>query len=71
VYRSERVLAVRVPAQRRLSALFAWYCGHPDALPAGFRRRADAFGLRRSVADYIAGMTDRFLEHDHQRRLGA
>ena len=71
VYRSERVLEVRVPAQRRLSSLFAWYCDHPDALPSGFRRRADALGLRRSVADYIAGMTDRFLEHDHRRRLGA
>ena len=71
VYRSERVLEVRVPAQRRLSSLFAWYCDHPDALPSGFRRRADALGLRRSVADYIAGMTDRFLEHDHHRRLGA
>ena len=71
VYRSERVLVVRVPAQRRLAGLFAWYCDHPEALPAGFRRRADEFGLRRSVADYIAGMTDRFLEHDHARRLGA
>jgi dGTPase len=70
VYRSEQVLAVRVPAQHRLSSLFDWYCGHADALPAGFRRRAEEFGLRRSVADYIAGMTDRFLEHDHARRLG-
>jgi dGTPase len=71
VYRSDRVLAVRIPAQQRLAGLFEWYCGHPDALPTRFRRRADAFGLRRSVADYIAGMTDRFLEHDHARRLGA
>jgi dGTPase len=71
VYRSERVLDVRLPAQRRLSSLFAWYCENPDALPAGFRRRAGEFGLRRSVADYIAGMTDRFLEHDHDHRLGA
>jgi dGTPase len=70
VYRSDRVLAVRIPAQRRLAGLFEWYGGHPDALPASFRRRADEFGLRRSVADYIAGMTDRFLEHDHARRLG-
>jgi dGTPase len=69
VYRSERVLAVRIPAQRRLSSLFDWYCGNAAALPPRFRRRADEFGLRRSVADYIAGMTDRFLEHDHDRRL--
>ncbi|MFM8892895.1 MAG: hypothetical protein ACKOTB_15005 [Planctomycetia bacterium] len=26
--------------------------------------------MRRSVADYIAGMTDRFLERDHERRVG-
>ena len=70
VYRSLRVLAVRVPAQERLTRLFDWYCGHPDDLPAGFRQRAESFGVRRSVADYIAGMTDRFLELDHDRRLG-
>jgi len=69
VYRSDRVLAVRVPAQRKLTALFEWYCGHPHQLPAAFRRRADGVGIRRSVADYIAGMTDRYLELDHDRRL--
>lgn len=70
VYRCPRVLAVRVPAQERLTRLFDWYCGHPTELPAGFRQRAESFGVRRSVADYIAGMTDRFLELDHDRRLG-
>ena len=64
------MLAVRVPAQERLARLFEWYCGHPTELPAGFRHRAEDFGVRRSVADYIAGMTDRFLELDHDRRLG-
>ncbi|MEI7863227.1 MAG: hypothetical protein WCJ21_11375, partial [Planctomycetota bacterium] len=41
-----------------------------EELPPGFRGRADLFGARRSVADYIAGMTDRYLEWDHRRRLG-
>jgi len=70
VYRCPRVLEVRVPAQGRLTRLFEWYCAHPTELPASFRQRAEAFGVRRSVADYIAGMTDRFLELDHDRRLG-
>ena len=69
VYRSGRVLEVRVPAQRKLTELFEWYAAHPDDLPAGYRHRAETLGLRRSVADYIAGMTDRFLDFDHQRRL--
>jgi dGTPase len=70
VYRSERVLAVRVPAQRKLTRLFEWYCLHPDEMPPGFRGRAEQFGVRRSVADYIAGMTDRFLDRDHDLRIG-
>ena len=70
VYRSDRVLAVRDPAQQKLAELFRWYVAHSDALPEGYRRRADAFGVSRSVGDYLAGMTDRFLETDHARRLG-
>jgi dGTPase len=70
VYRSDHVLAIRLPAQRRLTQLFEWYCGHPDEMPPGFRARAATAGVRRSVADYIAGMTDRFLDRDCDRRLG-
>ena len=32
----------------------------PSCCPSDFRRRADAAGLRRTVGDYLAGMTDRF-----------
>ncbi|HBB74569.1 MAG TPA: hypothetical protein DC048_08985 [Planctomycetaceae bacterium] len=70
VYRSRSVLAVRQPAQARLAALFGWYCDRPEALPAGYRDRAARFGVRRSVCDYIAGMTDRYLERDHADRIG-
>jgi len=70
VYRSGRVMEVRTPAQEKLTRLFHWYVEHPDEMPAGFRARAGRWGVPRSVADYIAGMTDRYLEWDHQRRLG-
>jgi len=63
------VLAVRVPAQRKLTRLFDWYCLRPQELPASFRGRSERFGVRRSVADYIAGMTDRFLDRDHDLRI--
>ena len=69
VYRSDRVLEMRVPAQQKLTELFEWYAARPDELPAGYRHRAATFGVRRSAADYIAGMTDRYLEVDHRRRL--
>ena len=70
VYRSDRVLEIRAVAQARLASLFGWYCDHPQALPARFRERATVFGTRRSVADYVAGMTDRYLERDCEARLG-
>ena len=70
VYRSDRVMTVRTAAQEKLTRLFHWYCGHPDEMPPGFRGRCGEFGVPRSVADYIAGMTDRYLEWDHARRLG-
>ncbi|MBU6221496.1 MAG: dNTP triphosphohydrolase [Planctomycetes bacterium] len=69
VYRSDRVMSVRAVAQQRLSDLFHWYVAHPDDLPARYRARAAECGVARSTADYIAGMTDRFLEWDHGRRL--
>jgi len=69
VYRSDRVLKMRVPAQQKLTELFEWYAARPDELPAGYRHRAATFGVGRSAADYIAGMTDRYLEVDHRRRL--
>ena len=69
VYRSDRVMKVRAVAQEKLSQLFLWYVAHPDELPARFRARSADCGVRRSTADYIAGMTDRFLEWDHGRRL--
>jgi dGTPase len=69
VYRSDRVMSVRAVAQQRLSDLFHWYVAHPDDLPARYRARAADCGVPRSTADYIAGMTDRFLEWDHGRRL--
>ena len=69
VYRSDLVMTVRAAVQAKLTRLFQWYCDHPDAMPPSFRERLAQCGVPRSVADYIAGMTDRYLEWDHDRRL--
>jgi len=34
------------------------------------RTECDAAGTARQVADYIAGMTDRFAAHEHERLTG-
>jgi dGTPase len=70
VYRSPRVMEVRQRAQQQLRDLFSWYCQRPEEMPPRYRQRVDSVGLKRSVADYLAGMTDRYLNRDGQRRLG-
>lgn len=67
VYRHPRVMDVRRAAQAKLAEMFAAYERRPDLLPEGFRRRADEVGLRRTIGDYLAGMTDRFALAQYDR----
>ena len=50
--------------------LFAAYTGQPALLPKRYQRRIDGVGLERVVCDYVAGMTDRFCQQEHQRIRG-
>ncbi len=47
-------------AQDMLQALFQYYQGNPDELPADFQSIRLEEGVDRAVCDYIAGMTDPF-----------
>jgi dGTPase len=67
LYRHYRVNRVFHTARRMLAELFAFYTAHPDSLPPEHAARADGAGLHRAVADYIAGMTDRFAIEEYQR----
>ncbi len=60
-YRSARVLAVMNDGAARIRRLFAAWCADPSPLPERFRARFSTDGVERTVCDYIAGMTDRFL----------
>jgi dGTPase len=67
VYRHPRLLAVRQQAQSRLQVMFAGYLRRPELLPSQFQSRAESHGLPRSVGEYLAGMTDRFCDHQFVR----
>ncbi len=62
VYRHPRLVTMRTRAQYRLKTLFAMLVDQEKLLPPKFRKRAKSQGIQRSVADYLAGMTDRFCE---------
>lgn len=66
VYRHPSVLGPRQEAQQWLKQMFARLVADPSQLPPAFRRRAETIGVARSVADYLAGMTDRYAQQQFQ-----
>jgi dGTPase len=60
VYRHPDLVRARESAQALLLKLVGKYERDPEQLPESFRQRSDTVGLRRSVVDYVAGMTDRY-----------
>ena len=54
-----------------LSTMFAGYLAHHELLPPGYQARAAQVGWPRTVGDYLAGMTDRYAQQEHQRLFAA
>ena len=67
LYRHPQVIDTTDRAKRVIGDLFDAYRIDPAQMPAEHAQRA---GLPRSVADYIAGMTDRFALSEHERITG-
>jgi dGTPase len=67
LYRHPQVMHTTGQAQQAVNELFAAYVAQPSEMPIDFAASAD---LHRSVADYIAGMTDRFALREHERLTG-
>ncbi|MGC3981272.1 MAG: deoxyguanosinetriphosphate triphosphohydrolase [Steroidobacteraceae bacterium] len=74
VYRHYRVLRMTTKAQQVVQSLFNAFIATPELMPSEYQLAAasghaeagDA-GRARVVADYIAGMTDRYAVLEHER----
>ncbi|MDJ1157140.1 deoxyguanosinetriphosphate triphosphohydrolase [Chelatococcus sp. SYSU_G07232] len=74
MYRAPRVMQVRAEADRVVRELFGRFCAEPDLMPEEWHRGlagADEGRRARRVADYIAGMTDRYALSEHRRLFDA
>jgi dGTPase len=54
-----------------LRQVFELYLADPAKLGETAAKRIESEGLRRTVCDYIAGMTDRYLMEEHARLVGS
>lgn len=72
LYKHPQVLALTGPGQQIIADLFAHYLDDPGRMPAEWAQQAVAppHGLARLVADFVAGMTDRFAIRRHQALTG-
>jgi dGTPase len=70
VYYHPRVAEVNRRACEMLRAVFEAYVLAPERLGDAATKRIESEGLHRTICDYIAGMTDRYLLEEHAR-LGA
>jgi len=68
MYRAPPVVAMRAQVTAVLEDLFAAYMADPGLMPPEWR--AEGTDHPRNVADYIAGMTDRFAMDCHARLRG-
>jgi dGTPase len=67
LYRHPRVMQTTSRAKEVVRELFAAYIEDAQQMPASYAQRDDRY---RAVADYIAGMTDRFAIREHERITG-
>ena len=70
VYYHPRVSEVNRRACEMLRRVFEAYLVDPERLGDGATRRIEKEGLHRTVCDYVAGMTDRYLMEEHGRIVG-
>jgi dGTPase len=68
LYRHPQVMETTERAQNIVVELFRAYCNDPAQFQ--FDEKTANVSLHRAVADYIAGMTDRFAAREHERLTG-
>lgn len=74
MYRAPSVMEERARVTAVINDLFPLFMAEPALLPPDWRRDVDhaddRAALARIVADYVAGMTDRFALQEHARLTG-
>jgi dGTPase len=66
LYRHYQVMRMTEKARRVVRELFEAFLNEPRLLPTDHRRRAE-HDRPRAIADYVAGMTDRYAMKEHRR----
>jgi dGTPase len=67
LYRHYRVMRMSSKARRIISELFQAFLDDARLLPPQYQEKAQQQDKPRAIADYIAGMTDRYAIREYRR----
>jgi dGTPase len=70
LYSHENINAERRKIVRYVEELFGFFAKHPRRLPLSYFAKTEHEPTHRVVCDYIAGMTDNYVQEQHRRLLG-
>ncbi len=70
LYHHPEVRSAQQQVECVLSDLYHGFCANPSLLPMQVVTRFEEEGRARAIADYIAGMTDRFARVEHEKLRG-
>jgi len=71
LYSHPKVRAERRRIVRNVEELFQFFVAHPRRLPRSYFEQSKREPVHRVVCDYLAGMTDHYLQEQHRRFLEA
>jgi len=69
LYSHENISAERRHGVRHVEKLFEYFVKYPRRLPASYLPRTSREPVHRVVCDYIAGMTDNYLELQYRKHV--
>jgi dGTPase len=67
MYRHPKVTKMMNKSSLFMEGLFEHFRNYPEELPRASQARYETEGVERTIADYISGMTDRFLQEEYIR----
>ena len=70
LYNCKRLEPEKRLAERVITVVFEHLVAHPEALPQSYREKTEKEPLARVVCDYIAGMTDHYVEDLRKKLVG-
>ena len=67
VYYSPVIVSDKVQGEQVIAELFEFFMHTPGELPPSYQEKMQQEELHRIVCDYIAGMTDNYVQQQHRR----